>query len=47
MKIYKLNKNTTITQTSNATLDNNTGIQIISSSQKRINTNDNIVNKTK
>ena len=47
MKIYKLNKNTTITQTCNATLDNNTGIQIISSSQKRLNTNDNIVNKTK
>ena len=47
MKIYKLNKNTTITQTNSASADINAGIQIISSSQKKINTNENVINKTK
>ena len=47
LKIYKLNKNINLTQTSNVTIDNNTGIQKSSSSQKRIITSDNIVNKNK
>ena len=46
MKIYKLNKNSTL-QHNNATIENNLGIQPLTSSQKKINSNENIMNKNK
>ena len=47
MKIYKLNKNSTL-QHNNVTIENNNlGIQSLTSSQKKINSNENIMNKNK
>ena len=47
MKIYKLNKNSTL-QHNNVTIENNNlGIKSLTSSQKKINSNENIMNKNK